>query len=662
MHNSFLLVDNITKLASLVDNWKEREFALDTEFTTLNLYDRKIIALQIYTDAHNIDPVHIQFNFDYTYTRKEANPNGGRAKIDVAYDYSKTDAIDFAEALPYLHKLLDGAKVVTANGKVEINTLEKYGLDTFTIVDDVNLMNWMLDVSTPSGLKDGAKKFLGMTTKSYEDTIGQKADNIDWTKVDFLDYAQYGANDVYMTWKLRAVLREELNKFPALVSCYENIELPLIPCVARTERLGVSIDLDVLAKQSKEIAVAIKTKAEEIYDKIGLEFNLGSSKQLAEILFDKMGMPIIERSKAGNISVSEAVLLELAYRGYSIADDIIEYRKLLKLQGTYIDKLPKIVDPDGRLRGSFNQAGTETGRFSSSNPNLQNMPNNKKFPVKQAFVAKKGYSLIVVDWSTIEIRVMAHESKDSEMTDTLRNLRDVHQETTDRINNQTGLSLARGDGKTVNFAVLYGMSALSLSHRLNAKLKEAVKLGLITPAEYALKEVTEKVAQTIIDGYYQAYNGFDAWGKQEVYYAKQSGWVWTIGGRRRPVRELYNKKTFSAGQRKVINTIIQGGAGDLMKLAIVKLEKMYLEKGYDANTLLYIHDEFVIEVKDSQAEACLKDVIDLMQNIFPACDVPILCEGDIFDNWDGLKSKAGSKHFNDNDTDLVLDYIIYNIL
>ena len=205
------------------------------------------------------------------------------------------------------------------------------------------------------------------------------------------------------------------------------------------------------------------------------------------------------------------------------------------------------------------------------------------------------------------------------------------------------------------------MSPISLAYRLNSKLKEAVKLGSITQSEYALKEVTEKVAKQIIDGYYSAYQGFTDWGKHEIYQAKQTGWVWTIGGRRRPVPELFNKKTYSAGTRKVINTIIQGGAGDLMKLAIIKLRNMYRDKGYDAKTLLYVHDEFVIEVNNKHATECLHDVINLMQNIFPACDVPILCEGDLFDTWDGLKSKAGTKHFEDG-IDEVLDYIIYNIL
>lgn len=642
--DSFLRVDTLDKLIDLSNKWKEKEFGMDTEFTNLSYKKQNLIGISMYTDNHTIPSVFIEFNFASTYMVKEKDPNNARKKIDVTLNYERTDAIDIEEAKPYLLKIFDGAKCVTANGKVEIKVLNKYGIG-FEIIDDVNLMNWLLDVSTPSDLKSAGKRELGIDMPSYEDTVGMKVTNIDWNKVDFYEYAKYGARDAWVTWNLRPIFRQRIEADEPLLQCYLNLELPLIKSVAKTEMAGVEIDCKILNDMSKRISVDIETEKDKVFDMCGVEFNIDSNKQLAEVLFDRLGYPIISETKAGGRAVGEPVLQELAYQGYPVAEALLDYRQLQKLKNTYIDKLPLMVDTDNRLRGGFNQAGTETGRFSSSNPNLQNIPNSSKYPVKQAFIAKKGYSLLVLDWSTIEIRVMAHESKDPVMMDILRNFRDVHQETADNINKQTGLSLKRSDGKTVNFAILYGMAFKSLAYRLNKELKKLVVKGTMTQEEYEEKEVSEATAKQIIDGYYASYSGFTEWGKEEVENTKHTGWVYTFGGRRRRVPELAHRKTYGSGVRKTVNTIIQGGAGDIMKLAIMRLDDLYRDKKLDAQTLLYVHDEFVIEVHDSQREECLKLVMDLMQNIFPKCLVPILCEGNIFDNWDGLKSKSKPKSY-----------------
>ena len=311
---------------------------------------------------------------------------------------------------------------------------------------------------------------------------------------------------------------------------------------------------------------------EEIFDKVGVEFNIGSSKQLAEMLFDRLGYPVIKKSdKTGARSCDEDTLKELAFKGHDVADDILDLRKLEKLKGTYIDAIPLMVDSDGRLRGNFNQSGTATGRFSSSQPNLQNQPNNKHYPIKSAFVPRNGYKFIVVDWSTIEIRIMAHESGDKKLIELLNAGRDIHQETTDSINKQFNLTLTRGDGKTINFAVLYLMGAGSLAYTLNKELKKRLKEGTITMDEYKKLVVTKRIVQNIIDGYFNTYTGFRQFIQDETAESKNTGWVWTMGGRRRPVYELRKRETFGIGQRRTVNTIIQGGAGDLMKLGIIKL-------------------------------------------------------------------------------------------
>lgn len=640
----FLLINNIDDLIDLSRRWTSKNFAFDTEFTNLKYMTQELIGLSIYDERNGIPAVFIQFNFSSTYIEKIADPNGGRKKLDVTRKYSKTDAIEISEALPYLRKIFEGANCICATAKVEWKIASKYGFANWVIEDDVNMMSYLLNVDNENGLKANAKRELKLEMPSYVETVGQKVDNINWNLVDFYKYAEYGARDAWATYKLRDIYLPRISEFPALLKCYKSLEIPLTYEVATSEMRGVEIDVEYLREMSKVITEAINEAEQEIFDEIGCEFNLSSPTQLAEILFDRLGYPSGAVSeKTGKRSVNEDTLKELAFKGYDVADDILDYRKLEKLKSTYIDSIPLMVDKDGRLRGNLNQLGTATGRFSSSKPNLQNQPNNKRFPIKRAFVARKGYKLLNLDWSTIEIRIMAHESGDEKLIELLNAGRDIHQETSNAINGQFGLTLDRNQGKTINFAVLYLMGADSLMYTLNKSLKGQYKEGKITMAELKKLLISKQVAQQIIDGYFNTYTGFTQFIKNEVANSTQTGWVWTLGGRRRPVHELRSKKTFGFGRRKTVNTIIQGGAGDLMKLGVIKLAKMYREKRYDATTLLYIHDEYVIEVREDQAERCYKDCVEIMTNIFPSCRVPILCEGGIFDDWGGLKGGAKPK-------------------
>lgn len=639
----FELIDTLPKLKKLAEQWDVKSFSFDTEFTSLSWIDQRLIGMSLYSRESKFDPVFIQFNFWDNFITKEKDPKGGRKKIDVVHTYEKTDAIEFEEAKPYLLKIFEGAKVTCASAKVEWKIFSKYGITNWEIEDDVNLMSWMLNVDTPNDLKWNATKELGVSMRSYEETIGQKAGNIDWNKVDWYEYAEYGARDAWATELLKYVFSPRIAEFPALENCYRKLEIPLLKEVARSEMAGVSIDCEILNNMSKEADKEIKRLEQDIYDKVGVEFNVGSSKQLAEILFDRLGYPVIKKSeKTGARSCDEDTLKELAFRGYEVADDILDYRKFVKLKTTYMDAIPEKVDIDGRLRGSFNQASTTTSRFSSSNPNLQNIPNDKRFPIKEAFVPKKGYKFLCFDWSTIEIRIMAHESNDETLIRVLNDGHDVHAETRDSINSQFGTSLDRNMAKTINFAVLYLMSAKSLAYTLNKDIKKRFKKGEITQEEYDEMIVSDNTAQKIINGFFNLYQGFAQYIQDITESTKELGWVWTLGGHRRPVTELGSRKTFGIGQRKCVNTPIQGGAADLMKFGILKLQRMYEDKGFDATTLLYVHDEYVIEVKEEQAEECAKEVQLLMENIYPQCLVPIKCEGGVFDNWNGLK--AGTKN------------------
>lgn len=641
----YRIINRLQDLIEFSKNWTSKDFAFDTEFTSLPYMQQKIIGMSVYDDKTNIPPTFFQFNFDYDYITKEKNPAGGRKKLTVDRKYYKTDAINFEDAKPYLLEMFEGAKCICANAKTEWKIFNKYGITNWRIGDDVNLMSWMLNVDLPKGLKESAKRVLKINMESYTDMIKQKVSNIDWNLVDWEQYGKYGAEDAWATYLIRDAYLPEMKKWEALYECYREMEIPLTYVVAGMEMSGVQIDLPYLKTLSDTAGKKLVIAEQEIYDSIGVEFNINSPKQLAEILFDRLGLPVIKRSeKTKERSTDEGTLEELSFMGHDIADDILEYRTLKKLKSTYMDKIPKIIDVDGRLRGSFNATGTATARFSSSNPNLQNQPNNKEFPIKRAFVPKPGYKFLVYDWSTIEVRIMAHESQDPKMVEIFMNGRDIHQETTDNVNVMVGLALDRDQGKTINFGVLYLMGADSLAYMLNEQLRKDFKKGLITMAEYKQRFVTVPTAQKIIDGYFDTYVGFAQFVKEETQIVKQSGWSWTLGGHRRPVPDLRLKGRWGFGKRKAVNTPIQGGAGDLMKMAMIKLAKRFYDECLDAKILLSVHDELVVEAKDDhRLEEASRIMKEVMENVFPGCLVPIVAEGGIFEDWAGLKQGGTPK-------------------
>lgn len=640
----YQIIKDLKSLQMFASVFHWDRFSFDTETTDVKYGALQIVGLSMH--AEGMVPTYIQFNFSATYTVKEKDPNNPKRKIDVVKLYEHTEGIDFDKALPYLLSIFTDRKVVCHNAKFDYKVAHKYKFDTFILDGDTMLMCYLIDVNTPNGLKYNVNKYLTHKMTEYADVTGMKLDNIIWSEVDFEAYGEYGASDAFYTWELEKRLMPEMKKYD-LMDTYREIELPIVRVVGDMEIAGVKIDVAILKAMSIELHKEIKKSEEYIYDLAGIEFNIGSTKQLAEVLFERLGYPIIKQTAKGAVSCDEETLKELAYKGYEVADAILSYRTLAKLASTYVDKIPEMLDDDGRLRGNFNQIGARTGRFSSSEPNLQNQPNNKKFPVRSAFVAEAGYDFVILDWSTIEIRVMAHESGDPVLTKILRQGRDIHQETADRIGAIAGLLLTRQQGKTLNFAILYGMWADSLMATLNEQLKEMVKEGKMTAQEYRLGMITKRNAEKIIKGFYTAYSGFDRWCKEEIANAKAVGYVRTIGKRIRKVPELYAKQTAGEGSRIVINTKIQGGAGDLMKIAIRKISNHIEAKMYDARILMVVHDEFIIEARKNISHRLFAEVKIIMENIFPNCTVPIKAEGDIFGNWAGMKN--GSKGIKKND-------------
>lgn len=633
-------ITNIDELADFSDKFKADEFAFDTETTSIQYMDLELVGLSLF-DGSN-PPVFVEFNFSSTYEVKLQDSDNKRRKIKVAKEYSRTDAIPVDEAIPYLKQIFTGKRVIMHNAKFDYKVAYKYGFSDFTIADDTMIMAFLFDVNTPNGLKYCSNRYLGHKMTEIHEALGFKVSNVIWPEVDFEKFAEYGCDDAVQTYNLREYFIDKLEEME-LTALYRRVELKLIPIIAKSEILGVRIHKKQLKKFELRADKELKEREQNIYDLCGVEFNINSGKQLAEVLFDRLGYPVIAKTEKGTRSTDEATLKELSYRNFLVADQLLRYRKLTKLNNTYIKSIPSMVDADGRLRGSFNQIGARTGRFSSSQPNLQNQPNDKSYPIRSAFIPRDGYVFIVADWSTIEIRIMAHESNETALIKALKDGSDVHQETADRISKVTGLPVTRQQGKTLNFAIIYGMGPDSLVQTINAGLKAQYHDGEITSHELRQRVLSSAKAKRIIDGYYAAYPEYAKWKKLKIRQATKRGYARTLGGRRRYIKELQVKHLRGNGERQVINSIIQGGAGDLMKLGAIKIDQMIMDRGYDAAILMYVHDEFVIEVKKSQAKECLVDVEYQMNNIYPECRVPIVCDAGIFSSWNEMKAGSSTK-------------------
>jgi DNA polymerase-1 len=645
LHNIIRTLDELRKFSAKVG----KVFSFDTETTGLDIQKLSIVGISIYDGI--LPPTFIEFNFEADVMRKEADPDSKRKKREVWYRYRHKTGINYQEAYDTIADIFDGAEITCHNAKYDWKVAKKYGFSNFKLKHDTMIMSYLLDVNSPNGLKDNARKYLGRTVTELSEVIDMA--NPDWFAVDWDAYGKYACDDAYNTEMLKKFFLP-LMENKKLMQTYYELEMPIIIPVAKAEMSGIGIDKEVLYELSDEMHKDLESQEQKIYEAAGVEFNIGSNKQLAEVLFDRLGCPVIGKTKTGQRQVDENTLKELAYRGYEIADEIISFNKIEKMLNTYVDKIPTLVDAESKLHGSFNQTGARTGRFSSSNPNLQNQPKSDK-RVRKAFVADKGKKLIVLDWSTIEVRIMAHESKDRVLSDLLWRGADLHQATADRVGKIAGIILTRQQGKTLNFAILYGMGGDKLAYTLNAELKKKVKKGEMTLKEYSQQAITKEQADRIIQGYYSAYSGFASWSKAEIErVVKNDYYVRTLGGRIRQITELRHKNEYHSGCRIVVNTKIQGGAGDLMKLCIRKLDEVFGEGGkyayMEVDLLLMVHDEYVLQAPDRYAKKVYKIVAEIMRNIFPNCTVPIECDGGIYDNW----AKIGKNYLKNNSKEIIL--------
>ncbi|WP_372598417.1 DNA polymerase I [Amphritea sp.] len=574
-------------------------FAFDTETDSLNYMEANLIGLSFSVEA------------------------GKAAYLPVAHDYMGAPAqLDRNEVLAQLRPLLESEahKKVGQHIKYDMNVLARYGIELKGVAFDTMLESYALNsTATRHNMDDLADFYLGVKTVKFEEIAGKGKKQLTFNQIEMEQAAPYAAEDADITLRLHQVLSSKLAQDPALESVFADIELPLIQVLARMEQQGAMVDATQLAIQSREHGERLVELEKKAHELAGGPFNLSSPKQLQEILFEQQKLPIIKKTPKGAPSTAEEVLQELAL-DYPLPKVIIEHRSLSKLKSTYTDKLPQMINPaTGRIHTSYHQAVTATGRLSSSDPNLQNIPirSTEGRRIRQAFVAPEGYKLVAADYSQIELRIMAHLSQDKGLLNAFAHGEDVHKATAAEV---FGVELEkvtsdqRRSAKAINFGLIYGMSAFGLGKQLGIGRNEA---------------------QTYINHYFDTYPGVQRYMDDIRAQAAEKGYVETLFGRRLYLPEIKasNGMRRQAAERTAINAPMQGTAADIIKKAMVKVDRWLQSSNTGARMIMQVHDELILEVPDAQAEAVSAQLVELMQSA-AALDVPLLVEAGIGNNWD----------------------------
>ncbi len=579
------------------------QFAFDTETTSLSYMDAAIVGL-----AFAIHP-------------KKA------AYIPLTHDYENAPTqLNRERVLQALKPLLENPRIkkIGHNIKYDMEVLANDGIFLQGIGFDTMLQSYILDSASNNHNMDAlALKYLGWRTISYEDIAGKGLKQIPFNKISIESAAAYAAEDADVTLQLHEIFMPKVSKESGLKHIFEEIEMPLVSVLARIERNGVLIDADMLAKQSIELELRLKELEEETFQIAGTQFNLNSPKQLQDILYSKLKLPILQKTPTGQPSTAEAVLQELAH-DFELPKLIIEYRVLSKLMTTYTKRLPEQINrTTNRIHTSYNQTGAATGRLSSSDPNLQNIPIRSKEGrrIRQAFIAAPGHQLISADYSQIELRIMAHITSDPNLLKAFEQNLDIHTATAAEV---LGLPLEkvtseeRRAAKAINFGLIYGMSAFGLSKQLG---------------------VDRSAAQNYIDLYFSRYPMVKAYMENTRLQAHSRGYVETLWGRRLYLPDINSSQMLrqKAAERAAINAPLQGSAADIIKRAMISLDNWLQQNKTSAKMIMQVHDELVFEVANNEVDAML-DVIRTHMMGAGKLKVPLLVDIGVGENWDDASS------------------------
>jgi len=580
---------------------KSEFYAIDTETTSLDYMQAEIVGLSF------------AFTDDSAYY------------LPVAHDYpGAPDQLNREEVLQTLKPLLEDTspKKIGQHIKYDKNVLANYGISLEGILCDTMLASYVLNsTATRHDMNSLSLKYLSHKSISFEEIAGKGAKQITFNQVELETAAKYAAEDADVTLRLYLALKTLLGEQEGLTELLNEVEIPLSSVLATMEQTGVLIDSQKLGQQSQNLAKRIIELESQVHELAGETFNLGSTKQLQKILFEKLELPVKKKTPKGAPSTSEEVLQELALE-YELPALIMQYRGLTKLKNTYTDKLPRMINHrTNRVHTSYHQAVTATGRLSSTDPNLQNIPirTEEGRLVRQAFIARDGYKVVAADYSQIELRIMAHLSKDKGLLNAFAKGLDVHKATAAEVFGESLESVTdnqRRSAKAINFGLIYGMSAFGLAKQLN---------------------ISRFDAQAYMDKYFERYPGVLAYMETTREGAKQTGYVTTVFGRRLYLPEINatNGLRRAGAERAAINAPMQGTAADIIKKAMLDVSKWMksLANQSDVSMMMQVHDELVFEIKEEKVDEYVK-IINLLMESCVSLDVPLVVEAGVGDNWD----------------------------
>ena len=599
VNSSYICISSQDLLEKVIKNAsKAKTIAIDTETTGLDYMDTDLVGISL------------------SYKPGEAY------YIPINHQDDTVNQLKLNVVLDALKPVLESSKnkIIGQNIKFDRNVLAKYGINISSIKNDTMMMSYVLDASaTRHNLDALSSYYLNYKTSTFEDVAGKGVKQITFDQVPIEEATNYAAEDADITLRLYEELNPKLESVASLKKLNDEIEIPLIEVLSEMERNGAILNSKILSSQSKDLENRIKKLEKKAYEIAGEEFNLGSTKQLREIFFDKLNYRIIKKTPGGQPSTDEKVLVELAEE-YELPGVLLEHRTLSKLKSTYTDKLPgQISETTGKVHTSFHQAVTTTGRLSSSDPNLQNIPIRTEDGrrIRQAFEPSKGHRFISADYSQIELRIMAHISKDIGLLQAFQEGEDVHSKTASEVFDvaiEEVTADLRRNAKAINFGLIYGISAFGLGKQLG---------------------ISRNLAAEYMAMYFEKYPGVKKYMESTKDFASQNGYVETLFGRRLYLRDINASNAIrrQASERAAINAPVQGTAADIMKIAMIKTHQAIKAENVKAKLILQVHDELILDTPKKEIDSVINLLTDSMMGA-ASLDVPLEIDVGVGDNWD----------------------------
>ncbi|HGO5853173.1 TPA: DNA polymerase I [Mannheimia haemolytica] len=614
-------VDTEQKLSAWIEKLSaSRLIAVDTETDNLDAMSANLVGISFALE--NGEACYIPLGHKQKAQPQQADMFGDKESLESqpAEELVKNQ-LNLTACLSQLKPILLNPEIkkIGQNIKYDLTIFANYGIELQGVAFDTMIESYTLNSTGRHNMDDLSARYLGHKTIPFEELAGKGKNQLTFDKIEIAKAAEYAAEDADVTMKLHQVLWQKLQQEPDLVKLFDEIEMPLVSVLSRIERNGVLIDPKKLLTQSAEIEKRLAEVETLVHSEAGQTFNLASTKQLQEILFEKLGLPVLKKTPKGAPSTNEEVLDELAQQGHLVPKLLMEHRGLSKLKSTYTDKLPQLINKKtGRVHTSYNQAVTATGRLSSSDPNLQNIPirNEEGRRIRQAFVAREGYKIVAADYSQIELRIMAHLSNDEGMINAFAEGKDIHRATAAEI---FGVALddvtseQRRSAKAINFGLIYGMSSFGLSNQLGIGRAEA---------------------QKYMDRYFQRYPAVQQFMTDIREVAVEKGYVETLFGRRLYLPDIKSGNAIlrKAAERVAINAPMQGTAADIIKVAMIGIDNAIRDND-EIKMIMQVHDELVFEVKADKIDHYSQLIKTEMEKAI-SLKVPLIAEVGVGENWD----------------------------